>query len=175
MSATLFRPFLAQRGPRVHPPHSPDFVSCYGRRLGRFALRNLIGQMFRFGLVGLVNAGVDAAVFFTAVAILTHVATVAIHPDWILILSNACSWIVAVTCSYVLNSRFTFARHSGGKMSLHGYLLFAASQIGGFIAHTAVLVTAAKYFPLPIAKLLGIGVGFVVNFTLARTIVFRNA
>ncbi len=138
-------------------------------------MRNLIGQMFRFGLVGLVNAGVDAAVFFTLVAILTHWASAAIHPDWILILSNACAWIVAVTCSYVLNSRFTFARHSGGKISLRDYLLFAASQFGGFLAHTAMLVAAAKYFPLPVAKLLGIGVGFVVNFTLARAIVFRNA
>lgn len=138
-------------------------------------MRNLIGQMFRFGLVGLVNAGVDAAVFFTVVAILTHVVAVAIHPDWILILSNVCAWIVAVTSSYVLNSRFTFARQAGGKMSLRAYLLFAASQIGGFIAHTTMLVAAAKYFPLPVAKLLGIGVGFVVNFTLARTIVFRNA
>ncbi len=138
-------------------------------------MRNLIGQMFRFGLVGLVNAGVDAAVFFTTVAILTHVAAVAIHPDWILILSNACSWIVAVTCSYVLNTRFTFARHSGGKMSFRDYLLFAASQFGGFLAHTAMLVAAAKFFPLPVAKLLGIGIGFVVNFTLARAIVFKNA
>jgi putative flippase GtrA len=142
---------------------------------GRFALRNLIGQMFRFGLVGLVNAGVDAAVFFTTVAIITHFVFAAMHPDWILILANACAWIAGVTCSYVLNSRFTFAHHAGGKMSLGGYLLFAASQFGGFLAHTAMLVAAAKYFPLPVAKLLGIGVGFVVNFTLARVIVFRNA
>jgi putative flippase GtrA len=138
-------------------------------------LRNLAGQMFRFGLVGFVNAGVDAAVFFATVAILTHLASAAIHPDWILILSNACAWVAGVSCSYVLNSRFTFAHHAGGKMSLRGYLLFAASQFGGFLAHTAMLVTAAKYFPLPVAKLLGIGVGFVVNFTLARAIVFRNA
>ena len=138
-------------------------------------MRNLIGQMFRFGLVGLVNAGVDAAVFFTTVAILTHVAELALHPDWILILSNVCSWIVAVTSSYGLNSRFTFARHSGGKMSVRAYFLFAASQFGGFLAHTAMLVAAAKFFPLPIAKLFGIGVGFVVNFTLARVVVFRNA
>jgi putative flippase GtrA len=138
-------------------------------------LRNLAGQMFRFGLVGLVNAGVDVAVFFTTVAILAHVASVAIHPDWVLILSNTCAWIVAVTGSYVLNTRFTFAHHAGGKMSLGGYLLFALSQFGGFLAHTAMLVAAAKYFPLPVAKLFGIGVGFVVNFTLARMIVFRNA
>ena len=138
-------------------------------------MRNLAGQMFRFGLVGLVNAGVDAAVFFTTVAILNHVASMALHPDWVLILSNTCSFVVAVTGSYVLNTRFTFAHHAGGKMSFRNYLLFAVSQIAGFIAHTAMLVAAAKYFPLPVAKLFGIGVGFVVNFTLARVIVFRNA
>jgi putative flippase GtrA len=138
-------------------------------------VRRLIGQMFRFGLVGLVNAGVDAAIFFTALAVLTHVAAVAVHPDGILIASNTCSWIVAVSCSYVLNSRFTFAGHKSGRMSVGDYLLFAASQFGGFLAHTATLVVAAKYLPLPVAKLFGIGVGFVVNFTLARAIVFRNA
>jgi putative flippase GtrA len=138
-------------------------------------LHNLFGQMFRFGLVGLVNAGIDAAVFFATVAILSHVASVAIHPDWVLILSNVCAWIVAVTGSYALNTRFTFAHHFGGKMNLRNYLLFAVSQFGGFLAHTATLVAAAKYFPLPVAKLFGIGVGFVVNFTLARVIVFRNA
>ncbi|HLL26981.1 MAG TPA: GtrA family protein [Xanthobacteraceae bacterium] len=137
-------------------------------------MRVLIGQMARFGLVGVVNACVDAAVFFTVVAILTRSAAY-IHPDWILIFANACAWIAGVTCSYVLNSRFTFANHSGGKMSWRDYFLFAASQFGGFLAHTAMLVAAARYFPLPIAKLLGIGVGFVVNFTLARAIVFRNA
>src|SRR6202030_4474634 len=102
-------PYLAQRAPHVHPPYSRRFRSCYGREdRGRFALRNLAGQMFRFGLVGLVNAGVDAAVFFAAVAILTHLASAGIHSDWILILSNACAWIAGVSCSYVLNSRFTF-------------------------------------------------------------------
>ena len=138
-------------------------------------MRKLSGQVFRFGLVGLVNAGVDAAVFFTVRAILHHIAAVALHPDWILIIANSCSWIVAVTSSYVLNSRFTFSGHAGGKMRLRDYFLFAASQFGGFLAHTAMLVTAARYFPVPIAKLLGIGIGFVVNFTLARAIVFRNA
>jgi len=138
-------------------------------------LRILIGQMFRFGLVGLVNAGVDAAVFFTAVAILSRTAVAEVHPDWVLVLANCCSWIVAVSCSYALNSRFTFARHAGGKLSIRGYVLFAASQLAGFVAHTAMLVAAARFVPLPLAKLLGIGIGFVVNFALARTIVFRNA
>ncbi len=129
--------------------------------------------MFRFGLVGLANAGVDAAVFFTMVAILGAFAP-HLSPDWLLIASNTTSFAVAVTCSYVMNSLFTFKRHHT-ELSFRAYLLFAASQVAGFVAHTATLVIAAKYLPLPLAKLLGIGVGFVVNFTLARTIVFRSA
>ncbi len=124
----------------------------------------LFVQMFRFGLVGFVNAGVDVAVFFLALATITNS----------LVAANFCAWVVAVTCSYFLNSRFTFAGASGRALSLKGYLMFVLTQVGGFVAHTAMLVVSAPYVPLWLAKLLGIGVGFVVNFTLARAIVFRN-
>jgi putative flippase GtrA len=135
-------------------------------------LRELAFQMFRFGLVGLANAAVDAVVFFTMVAILDAVAP-QLGPDWSLIAANTTSFTIAVTCSYILNSLFTFKkRHE--ELSFRGYLLFAASQVAGFVAHTVTLVVAAKYVPLPLAKLFGIGVGFVVNFTLARVFVFRN-
>jgi len=120
-------------------------------------------QMVRFGLVGFVNAGVDVTIFFLALATVTNS----------LIVANTCSWIVAVTSSYVLNSLFTFAVKSVRELSVRAYLTFALTQVGGFLAHTTVLVVLAAYLPLPLAKLLGIGVGFLVNFTLARTIVFR--
>lgn len=136
-------------------------------------MRALAFQMFRFGLVGLVNAGVDAAVFFTAVAALRAFAP-GFHPELTLIFANTASFIVAVSFSYVLNSRFTF-RKSHDELSFHAYLLFALSQVAGFVAHTTTLVVASNYVLLPLAKLLGIGVGFVVNFTLARVFVFRNA
>ncbi len=120
-------------------------------------------QMVRFGLVGFVNAGLDASIFFLALATVTSS----------LIVANTCSWIVAVTSSYVLNSLFTFAVKSVRELSVRGYLMFALTQVGGFLAHTTALVVTAAYLPLPLAKLIGIGVGFLVNFTLARTIVFR--
>lgn len=124
----------------------------------------LFVQMFRFGLVGFINAGVDAAIFFLAL----HTVTKS------LIVANTCAWVVAVTCSYFLNSRFTFSGPSARPFSLKDYLVFVLTQVGGFVAHTAMLVASAPYVPLWFAKLLGIGVGFVVNFTLARAIVFRN-
>jgi putative flippase GtrA len=74
----------------------------------------------------------------------------------------------------VLNATFTFAVHARRGLRIADYLTFALTQAGGFIAHTAVLVAAAPHIPLVVAKLLGIGVGFLVNFSLARTIVFRT-
>ncbi len=122
-------------------------------------MRKLLRQMFSFGLIGFVNAGVDTAVFFSALRFLTDN----------LIVANVCAWIVAVSCSYALNSRFTF----GKRFRLKDYLFFATTQIGGLIANTAALVLTAPLVPLIVAKVIGIGAGFVVNFSLARFFVFR--
>lgn len=123
----------------------------------------LLVQMVRFGLVGFVNASVDFVIFFLALATVTDS----------LVVANTCSWVVAVSGSYVLNSRFTFADRSGRKLRRADYLMFVLTQVAGFVANTAVLVASAPHVALPVAKVLGIGVGFLVNFTLARSIVFR--
>lgn len=130
-------------------------------------MRALLKQIFSFGLIGFINAGVDAAVFFLALNTVTSN----------LVVANVCAWLVAVTCSYFLNSRFTFHK----PLRLKDYFFFAATQIGGLVANTAALVVAAKalapFFDattsLILAKIIAIGFGFVVNFTLARFIVFR--
>lgn len=126
-------------------------------------MKLLLSQMFRFGLVGLANAGVDAAVFFLALATVTGS----------LLVANVLAWLVAVTSSYVLNSRFTFAARTGGELSLMNYLVFALTQSGGLAANTLVLLATAPYVPLVLAKLFAIAAGFVVNFSLARGLVFR--
>jgi putative flippase GtrA len=122
-------------------------------------MRALFKQVFSFGLIGFVNAGVDAAAFFVALHTVTDN----------LIVANVCAWAVAVTCSYFLNSRFTF----GKTPQFKDYLFFAATQVSGLIANTTALVLAAPYVPLVVAKIIGIGAGFVVNFSLARFLVFR--
>lgn len=127
-------------------------------------MRVLLKQIATFGLIGVFNAGIDAAVFFTALATITNS----------LVVANVCAWLVAVTSSYLLNSRYTFAATSGRQVRLKDYLFFAGTQSGGLVANTAVLLLTAPYMPLPLAKLFGIGAGFVVNFTLARFLVFRK-
>jgi putative flippase GtrA len=123
------------------------------------SMRALLKQIVSFGLIGFINAGIDTAVFFAALKLVTDN----------LIVANVCAWIVAVTCSYALNSRFTFKK----PFRLKDYLFFATTQIGGLVANTTALVLTAPLVPLIVAKIIAIGFGFIVNFTLARFIVFR--
>jgi putative flippase GtrA len=127
------------------------------------SLRVLFTQLVNFGLVGFVNAGVDTAIFFLALVTITSN----------LVVANGCAWVIAVSGSYLLNSRFTFAANSVGRYNVKAYFMFAATQVGGFLANTTVLLLSAPYVPLLFAKVFGIAGGFLVNFTLARAIVFR--
>jgi putative flippase GtrA len=117
-----------------------------------------------FGMVGLVNTAVDAALFFLAIHFLTSS----------LVLANVLSWLVAVSGSYVMNSFTTFAAESGGRLRLKAYATFVASGIAGVIANTTALLIAAQFFSVYVAKAIAILVSFVVNFSFAHFVVFRT-
>jgi putative flippase GtrA len=116
-----------------------------------------------FALVGVVNTLVDFGVFALA-----H-----FQLGLPIIASNLMSWACAVTGSYVLNSQFTFAAESQGKLSPGRYLAFVASQVGGLIANTTTVFAASYFVPVLMAKVLAIGVTFLVNFSLSHLAVFR--
>jgi putative flippase GtrA len=117
-----------------------------------------------FALVGVVNTVIDLAVFIFAYNLL----------HWPLIPANVLAWFVAVSCSYVLNSTFTFAAESGRKLRWRDYVAFAASGIVGVVANTATLVLASYVAPVWVAKALAIGVSFLVNFSMSHFVVFRK-
>jgi putative flippase GtrA len=155
----LVTSFLAQAVRRVIPRRT-----CYGSARGIKEIRRLLFvQMMRFGAVGLINSAVDVGIFFLALATVTSS----------LVAANIIAWIVAVSSSYVLNNRFTFAEHAR-PFTVSDYLIFTFTQIGGFAANTGVLLIAAPFLPILAAKILGILAGFLVNFTLARVVVFRT-
>jgi putative flippase GtrA len=126
-----------------------------------------------FGLVGIVNTGIDFCVFWIG----------AQEFGLPLILANVLSWTVAVSGSYVMNSMFTFAAESGGKLGWRAYGTFLASGVIGLIANTATLLVVVKLAPLVIANPSGqlaaakgcaILASFVVNFSLSHFVVFRR-
>jgi len=132
-----------------------------------------VAKAISFGLVGVVNTGVDFCVFWIA----------AQEFGLPLVVANVISWTVAVSGSYVMNSMFTFAAESGRKLGWRPYGTFLASGVLGLIANTTTLVVAAKFAPLFIAnpalqlaaaKLCAIVASFTVNFSLSHFVVFRR-
>src|SRR5215813_3126266 len=126
-----------------------------------------------FGLVGVVNTGVDFCIFWVA----------AQHFRLPLVVANIISWTIAVSGSYVMNSMFTFAAESGRKLGWRPYGTFLASGIVGLVANTTTLVVVARLAPhviadpalqLAFAKVCAIGASFVVNFSLSHFVVFRR-
>lgn len=133
------------------------------RRLPWLAKRMVVLKAMSFGMVGVVNAAIDATIFFLALAYLMSS----------LVAANLLGWFVAVSCSYVMNSYVTFAAVTGRQLRFIDYRRFVASGIVAVTASTAVLVVAAMFVPVWVAKALAILVSFLVNFSLMHFVVFR--
>jgi putative flippase GtrA len=125
--------------------------------------RAIFLKAVNFAMVGVINALVDLGVFSFGY----YVAGLPIIP------ANLISWSVAVTGSYVMNSKTTFAAESGRRLTLKAYVTFLAAQVAGFLANMATLWTASYFMPVFFGKVLSIGASFVVNFTLSHFVVFR--
>jgi putative flippase GtrA len=157
-----------------------------GRLQQSWRERAVVLKAISFAMVGVVNTLIDASVFFLIYALLTSSANGTDFVAWFsglcrcgsaeslsLIISNVFAWLVAVSCSYVMNSYTTFAHESGRTLRLRAYGTFVASGVAGVFANTATLVFAAHYVPVWAAKGLAILVSFLVNFTLSHFVVFR--
>jgi putative flippase GtrA len=139
-----------------------------------------------FGLIGVVNAGVDTGVFFLAwsslaasggaprgLDTLSQWCACADGATLVLITANVIAWAVAVSGSYLMNTFITFAAESGRRLRWLDYGRFAASGVLGVIANTTVLVAASHVVPVLAAKGCAILAGFAVNFLMSHFVVFR--
>jgi putative flippase GtrA len=146
----------------------------------------MLRKAVSFALIGVVNVLIDTSVLFLAVwyinatpAALRPLKAFAAacgctsHESIVLATANTISWLVAVSCSYVMNSHITFAAESGRQLRWKSYGTFLASGVLGYIANTTTLVIAAKFMPLLAAKGVAILASFVVNFSMSHFVVFR--
>lgn len=105
-----------------------------GQRQGRLVrqARNLVGELSKFGVVGIINLSLDVALF----NLLLHF----VIPDKPLT-SKGISTVVAATSSYFMNRHWTWRDRA--RTGIHRkYLLFVLlSGIGLGIAETCLLIT----------------------------------
>jgi putative flippase GtrA len=147
---------------------------------------HVLRKAVSFALIGVVNVLIDTSVFLLAYSYLSASpwalrpldafadgCQCVSHTSIVLIAANIMSWLVAVSCSYVMNSHITFAAESGRQLRWKSYGTFVASGVLGAVANTTVLVFAAKFMPVLAAKGVAILAGFVVNFSMSHFVVFR--
>lgn len=125
--------------------------------------RPTVSKMISFGVIGLGNTVIDFGVFTLAYQVLKLP----------LVPANVLAWLVAVSCSYVMNTMITFRAESGRVLRRKDYLGFVASGVLGVIVTTTTLVVLSNFMPVLFAKLVSIVASFVVNFTMSHFVVFR--
>jgi putative flippase GtrA len=163
------------------PPAGP-----LGRILTLFSRQAMMRKAISFASIGVVNAIVNYVIFWLLLNLLTAAPSLAATIASLaalcgcvsvenagIILANLSAWSIAVSGSYVMNSMFTFAAESGRKLTWHAYFTFAASGVLGLLADTTALLIAKEFLPIMLAKLVAIGAGFVVNFSMSHFVVFR--
>lgn len=132
------------------------------------------GRLMSFGAVGVVNGVVNYLVTVGLIAGLFTPLGLG-ENDIALGVAKAAGWAVAVTNSYILNAKTTFAAESGGRLSFGTYGRFVASGLVGLVAEVTSFLVAVRFLPLLAASIVPIGVAFLVNFTMARLLVFPQA
>ncbi|MCL2093914.1 MAG: glycosyltransferase family 2 protein [Treponema sp.] len=87
-------------------------------------------------------------------------------------------FLIAGTQNYILNHRWSFRQLTGGeKPSVKKWLLFLAAATGGLSINLIILNSMLHFFDLPykfIAQAVGILAGMLINYSLAKYMVFRK-
>jgi putative flippase GtrA len=81
------------------------------------------------------------------------------------------SFCVAAMVNYLLSSRHVFHKAA----SLRGFAVFLLAAVGGLLLNVTVTLLGSLYLGLApvLAKLVGVGTAFLVNFWLNLRVVFR--
>jgi len=125
-------------------------------------------QIFSFGVIGCIGFLVDTLVLYIAIFLGSGLY-------W----GRVLSYLAAVTVTWALNRRFTFAQRNGGN-ALSEWAKFSVSQLSGATINLgayAALVHASRYCAEHPVVAVGVGsiAGMTINYVVAHRYVFRPA
>lgn len=124
-----------------------------------------IAEIARFAVVGLINTGIDLAVFSLCFYVL----------EINLILANTVAYAAGTINSYLMNKHWTFAGRGAPEVSPAEFTRFVIFNFGG-LALSNLAIYGFAMFVLPIlAKIGAVGITFVWNYLTIRRFVFQNS
>lgn len=124
-----------------------------------------IPEVGRFAVVGLINLGIDLAIFSVALYVL----------GIYLLIANTIAYSAATVNSYLMNKYWTFAGKSASQVSTSEFTRFVLFNLVGLLWSNAAVFIFAKFVPPLVAKLGAVGVTFVWNYLTIRRFVFRDS
>jgi putative flippase GtrA len=126
-------------------------------------MRNLLGEVFGYGLVSLVALAVDTSVLYACVNFV----------GWHYLPASVLAFSTGATVAYLLSVRFVFRFRHLRNPSLE-FASFVALGLAGLLVNAAALFVAisAAGLGLITAKVLAAGCTFATNFTLRRQCLF---
>jgi len=128
----------------------------------------LLGEILRFGIVGVVGFVVDAGVLTLGIRAGTG--------PW---LGRAISYVVAATVTFSLNRAWTFRAADRSRPMMRDWGMFLFINLVGFVCNYGTYAALISGVPL-VRELPVLGVaagslaGMAGNFLLSRRFVFRN-
>jgi putative flippase GtrA len=126
-------------------------------------MRNLLSEVFRYGLVSVVALAVDISVLYVFVNFV----------GWHYLPASVLAFSAGATVAYLLSVRFVFRFRHLRNPSLE-FATFLALGLAGLLVNAAALFVAisAAGLGLITAKVLAAGCTFATNFTLRRQCLF---
>jgi putative flippase GtrA len=127
-------------------------------------LQSRIAEIARFAVVGLINTGIDLAVFSVGFYVL----------EFNLILANTIAYSAGTVNSYLMNKHWTFAGRGAPEITPAEFTRFIIFNLFGLaLSNVAVYFFAMVVLPI-VAKIGAVGVTFVWNYLTIRRFVFRQ-
>ena len=124
-------------------------------------MRDFVWRFLQYGVTGGIAAVVDAGGFLLLM-----------HAKLSVVVASCLSFCVAALVNYNLTSRFVFNREA----TLSGFGQFMAAALIGLTVNIGVTFMGVFTMGLPplAAKLMGIAIAFIVNFSINLRIVFHT-
>jgi putative flippase GtrA len=125
---------------------------------------DLVGQLVRFAVVGVLSAAVDLSVY-----------TLALHLGLWVHAARALSFVCGTTTAYALNRRWAF-RVEGGRSRALGFTLLYGTTFFVILGVNALALAVLpdRWWTVTLAWAISQGFGTACNFVMLRTVVFRN-
>jgi putative flippase GtrA len=153
---------------RLRSCHRPRRPAVSAEALDAALARRSLGQFLRFGLVGTAGFVVDAAPLTAAMAL-------GLGPYG----GRVVSYLAAVTFTWAMNRRFTFAGADPRRGTAQWGRFVAANGAGALVNYGTYAALVALVPFVAARPVLGVAVGsvagLVFNFTFSKLWVFRSA